>query len=85
MENQNTRAKREREIERDRLFSLSSHEVSLLSHADQYQRMRYEREIQGNEYVFLLSKGYSREEALIQATKNADRIVSNWKTAHGHG
>jgi hypothetical protein len=81
----NEKARREREIERDKLFALSHAEVERLPHADQYQRMRYEREIEGNEYVYLLSKGYERGEAAIQARKNTDRIVANWTTAHGAG
>ena len=46
--------------------------------------MRFEREIEGNEYVFLLNNGYLRDEVATQARKNADRIVSNWNTAHGN-
>ena len=79
METPAEKATRARIVERDRLFSLSICEIEKLAYADQYQRMRYEREIEGNEYVYLLRKGYQREEAVRQARINANRIVENWE------
>ncbi len=64
--------------ERDKLFSIKGSELDKLSHAEQYQRMRYEREIEGNEYVKLLREGYSYTEAARLARINADKVVQNW-------
>lgn len=67
------------DAERDRLLLLTPAEVDKLSHSDQYQRMRYEREIEGNEYVWLLRRGMDRDQAAKTAKENANRIVANWK------
>lgn len=84
MEFRNEKYRQQIEDERQRLLSLSRSEIDKLSDSDKYQRMRFEREIEGNEYVFLLNNGYLRDEVATQARKNADRIVSNWNTAHGN-
>ena len=68
----------EKKKERDKLFAIKGDDILKLSHADQYQRMRYEREIEGNEYVKLLRAGYSYKESAIMARKNADKVVDNW-------
>jgi hypothetical protein len=64
--------------ERDRLFAIKGDDVLKLSHAEQYQRMRFEREIEGNEYVKLLKAGYTYKEAAKLARINADKVVANW-------
>lgn len=69
----------ERIRERDKLFALKPSEVANLPHADQYQRMRYEREIEAYRYVQLLRTGLSYKEAATEARKQADSIVANWE------
>jgi hypothetical protein len=61
--------------ERDGLLKLPVSEINKLSHADQYMRMRYEREIEGDQYVKLLRSGLSYKDAALKARENADEIV----------
>jgi hypothetical protein len=75
MDNLNEKATLERKIERDKLFLITEN----LSITDEYQKMRYEREIEANEFVKLRQSGWTKEKAAMQARKNADAIVRNWK------
>ena len=69
----------ERIKERDRLFLLKPSEIEKLSHSEQYQRMRYEREIEAYCYIQILKSGIWHKEAAIEARKQADNIVANWQ------
>lgn len=64
-----------RKQERDKLFACTE----LTSNVDKYQRMRYEREIEGHIYVMLLRIGLSYSQAATKARQEADRIVANWR------
>ena len=72
-------AEKERIAERDRLLSLSQTEVDRLPVPERYQRMRHEREIEGNEYVSLLRRGMDRARASETARENARSIISCWQ------
>lgn len=63
-----------RKLERDKLFL----QPVPSDNASQYQRMRYEREIEATEYVKLLRTGWTYPAAALQARKNANAIVANW-------
>lgn len=78
MENLEEKAILAKEHERDRLFSIKGDDVLRLSKSEQYDKMRYEREIEANEYVKLLRMGWSYKDAAYQTRKNADRIIANW-------
>lgn len=83
MEIRNHKMWEEIDRERKRLLSLTPDEVSKLSSADQYQRMRFEREIEGMEYVRLLKQGMDRSRAAEVARENADSIVKGYEAIHG--
>lgn len=82
MDHQDDKHRKQIDAERNRLLSLSPAEADKLAPADQYQRMRYEREIEANEYVRLLHRGMDRPKAAEAAREHADRIVSNWKVGN---
>lgn len=66
----------DRKKDRDRLFQS---DPSNLNSVDSYQRMRYEREIEGTIYVMLLRNGRDHKQAAKQAREESDRIVKNWR------
>jgi hypothetical protein len=68
-----------REHERDKLLSLSLEDLAKESGPNQYQRMRYEREIEGWEYVRMLRMGKTYADAARLARIEADDVVKNWK------
>ena len=43
-----------------------------------YQRMRYERSIEGTLYAAYLRKGFTNDKAVKAARERADYIVANW-------
>jgi hypothetical protein len=67
-----------REQDRDRLLSLSLEELAKQSGPDQYQRMRYEREIYGWEFIRYLRIGKSHTDAAVLAQTETDDIVKKW-------
>ena len=67
-----------RKKDRDRLFAIKEADIHKLSNADQYMRMRYEREVEAAWYVKLLKHGLSYKDASIEARKEADIMVANW-------
>jgi head-tail adaptor len=70
-----------RKKDRDRLFALKPSEIDILSYADQYMRMRYEREVEAAWYVKFLKHGLNYKDAAIEARKEADKMVANWESS----
>lgn len=79
MDMRNEKFRMQIDAERDRLFLVSSAETGTIPFSDQYQRMRFEREIEGNQFVVMLKRGTDRVKAAYHARKEADRKAGNWK------
>ena len=80
MDNHDQKALTERKQERDKLFGIKGDDILKLSIPDQYQRMRYQREIEGYEYIRLYRSGYNQKDACNLCLKKGDEIVENWNT-----
>lgn len=61
-----------------RLFLIPEKEFALQPNDVKYQRMRYERSIEGMLYIAYLRKGFSYEVSAQKARKRADYLVANW-------
>lgn len=70
--------------EKDKLFQLSQSELEGQSPDIQYQRMRYEREIEAYEFVRMLQSGMPRDRAIKESSKKADWVVANWNSIKKH-